>query len=228
LKRNCIFINSVRRAVYLSILFIFFFCAACHHKEVEKYASGKLMIEKTLKGKSLDGPFTMWYESGSVKQKANYKNDKLEGLLESWFASGNKESEEMYDAGLRNGKSRSWDEEGNLLEEKNFHSDSLNGEYKMWYSTGILKISGTYRAAFYHGKWEYFNDIGVKVGEGNFSDGTGILIGYDGNGRKNHEVNYVKNKRQGKEIEYNADGSIKVTKVFEQDKIVKVIAGPDR
>ena len=34
---------------------------------------------------------------------------------------------------------------------------------------------------------------GMKVGEGNFAEGTGILVGYNDNGKKNHEVNYVKN-----------------------------------
>jgi antitoxin component YwqK of YwqJK toxin-antitoxin module len=225
MKRNCTFIRRVEGTIYLLIFFICFLAVGCHHTEQEKYPSGKIMIEKSMKGKKLDGGLKMWYESGSVKQKAIYKSDKLYGLLECWYVSGTKESEEMYVNGLKNGKSRSWDEEGNLLEEKNYVNDTLNGEYKNWYTTGIMKIEGTYRVGLYHGKWQYFNQIGVKVGEGNFVDGNGILVGYDDNGKKNHEVNYVKNKRQGKEIEFNSDGSIRETKEYSQDKIVKVIKG---
>jgi uncharacterized protein len=225
MKRICIFIKSVKGAVFLLIVFICFLAVACHHTEQEKYPSGKIMIEKSLRGKKLDGGLTMWYESGSVKQKANYKNDKLEGSLICWYASGNKESEVKYADGLKNGKSLSWDEEGNLLEEKNYVNDTLNGEYRIWYPTGILKIEGTYRAALYHGKWQYYNQMGVKGGEGNFTDGTGMLIGFDDYGKKNHEVNYVKNKRQGNEIEFNSDGSVKETKIFDQDKIIKITKG---
>lgn len=225
MKRNCIFIESGRAGYWIPVLFILLLCSACHHTEREFYPSGKLMMEKTTKGKQLDGVLTIWYESGIVKQKATYKNDLLDGKLESWYANGNKEQEESYSSGIKNGKSLLYDESGNLIEEKNFEKGVQNGSYKMWYPSGILKIEGTYRNGFFNGRWQYFSNIGSKVGEGNFADGTGTLVGYDSKGNKNHEVSYSRGKKQGNEIEYNADGSIKETKIFEQDRIVKVIKG---
>ena len=214
-----------RKHLIMPILITLVLLAGCHHTEREFYPSGKPMIEKTCKGKKLDGAMVMWYASGTIKQKAMYRNDKLEGLLECWYANGSKELEEMYGIGMRNGRSRNWDEQGNLLEEKYYRNDTLNGSYKMWFSTGILKIDGYYNSGLYHGKWQYFSEVAMKVGEGIFVNGTGVLIGYDAMGHKNHEVNYLKNKKQGNEIEYDPNGRVKETKVFEQDRIVRVIKG---
>jgi antitoxin component YwqK of YwqJK toxin-antitoxin module len=225
MKRNSIFMNSGKVKYLFPFLILFIAITACHQTVRENYPSGKLMIEKTIKSQKLDGIYKMWYESGSVKQIALYHNDKMDGLLECWYANGTKELEEMYANGLKNGKARYWDEQGNLLEEKFFRNDSLDGLYKMWYYTGVLKIEGSYHSGLYNGKWLYYNDFGSKVGEGNFIDGAGTLTGFDGSGHKIHEVSYMKNKKQGNEIEYNLDGSIKETKVYNQDKIVKVIKG---
>jgi antitoxin component YwqK of YwqJK toxin-antitoxin module len=225
MKRNSIFMNSAKEKFLLPFLILLLAVVACHQTVREYYPSGKLMIEKTIKSKKLDGTYKMWYESGSIKQIAVYHKDKLDGLLECWYANGRKELEEMYANGLKNGKACYWDEQGNLLEEKFFRNDSLDGSYKMWFYTGVLKIEGSYHSGLFDGKWLYYNNFGSKVGEGYFTKGAGTLTGFDGAGHKIHEVSYSKNKKHGNEIEYNLDGSIKETKVYFQDKIVKVIKG---
>jgi uncharacterized protein len=225
IERKCTFILTCRTKAYFSFFLVLLFCAACHHTETELYPSGKLMVKKTLKGKKLDGELNIWYESGFIKQKADYRNDQLEGLLQCWYANGNVEIQEEYTHGKRNGRSRHWDDEGNLLEEKHFKDDVLDGSYKLWFGSGIQKIDGVYHGGLFHGKWKYYSEYGIVVGEGDFVNGTGVLLGYDAKGNRNHEIHYVNNKKQGDEIEYNQDGTIRETRIFNQDKIVRVIKG---
>jgi len=199
--------------------------SSCRKTVKESYRSGKPMSEKQFIGKKLDGKFTLWYESGSIQQQALYRKDKLEGCMTRFYANGNKELEENFSNGLKNGKSLSWDQDGNLLEERNYTNDTLSGPYRMYYSSGVPKIEGHYSTGLYEGKWLYYSETGSKVGEGVFSKGSGILIGYDAQGHKIREVNYLKNRKNGKEIRFNPDGSIAETLYYESDKLLKALKG---
>ncbi|NVO20394.1 MAG: toxin-antitoxin system YwqK family antitoxin [Bacteroidetes bacterium] len=224
LKRNCIFISNWGSGIIVSAVCLLIL-SSCHHSETENYPSGRLMVEKTMKGKKLDGLLTSWYENGKIKQKADYRNDRLDGKLINWYGNGELQLEEDYRDGVKNGVSKSWDQEGNLIEEKHYKNDTLEGSYKMWFSSGMLKVEGNYHVGMFHGKWNYYSEEGIKVGIGDFVGGTGILNGFDLLGKKIHTVHYSKNKKEGEEIEYNPDGSMKETRVFEQDKIVRTIKG---
>jgi antitoxin component YwqK of YwqJK toxin-antitoxin module len=150
-----------------------------------------------------------------------YRNDQLDGTMTRWYVSGVKETEENYRHGQKSGKSCTWDENGNLIEERNYLKDTLDGDYRLYYPTGIVNIEGKYRNGLYHGKWQYFAATGAKVGEGNFVDGTGLLVGLDNRGRKNHEVHYERNRKNGVEAEYNSDGSVKWSRMYMNDKLIR-------
>ena len=226
MKKN--FYPIIKNKIFLVVILVSatLLCSSCRKTVKEYYASGKLMAEKQFTGKKLDGKFTLWYESGNLQQQASYRKDKLDGKMTRFYANGNKELEESFTNGFKNGHSLSWDEEGNLIEERTYVNDTLNGHYRMNYASGIPKIEGYYASGLYEGKWQYFSETGNKVGEGNFTKGSGVLTGYDSAGHKNREVNYTGNKKNGKEIRFNPDGSIAETLVYKEDKLVKAFKEP--
>ena len=210
-------------SAFILLVLTLILCTSCHRTEKTYYRPGVPKVEMTYSGKKLDGIYRMWYQTGALKQQAFYKNDKLEGKLESWYPNGNRELQEEYANGVRNGKSVSWDEFGNKKEEKNYRNDTLDGKYQLWYESGIQKIDGNYKKGMFDGKWQYYSQFGTLVGEGIFQKGCGVLVGYGATGHKIHEVHYIGNKREGDEIEYNADGSIKNKTVYKQDRIIEVL-----
>ncbi len=213
------FVSFILLAIVISTLM------SCRKTVKEYYPSGKLMAEKNYCGQKLDGKFTYWFESGVIQQQALYRKDKLDGTMTRLYGNGNKERQENYVNGLKYGKAVSWDTEGNITEERNYKNDTLDGPYTFWYPTGIPKVEGHYKSGLYHGKWQYFSEIGIKVGEGNFNKGTGVLFSYDHLGHKTSEVNLEGNKKHGKEIRFNPDGSIRETMIYDHDKLVKVLKG---
>lgn len=211
------------RGIPLIFLVFAVLISACSRTDKSYFPSGKIMEERSYKGKKLNGPYRSWYENGTMKQEAEYRNDKLNGKMRRWSVNGVLEAEEYYKDGLRQGKCTSWDELGNLLEEKTYLNDTLNGEYHYFYNTGVPKIEGTYSMGLYHGKWNYYSETGLLVGSGDFREGTGLLLGLDPMGRKTHEIHYFKNMKDGEEVSYGADGSILEKTIYSKDKVVSSV-----
>ncbi|HNX42901.1 MAG TPA: hypothetical protein PKI35_00570, partial [Bacteroidales bacterium] len=61
----------------------------------------------------------------------------------------------------------------------------------------------------------------VKVGEGNYEKGSGILTGFLPNGKKIRVVHYKNNLKHGDELIFNEDGTIKDTITYRFGKVVK-------
>jgi antitoxin component YwqK of YwqJK toxin-antitoxin module len=208
----------------LSLLIVLIFSmvfVSCRKTILENYPSGKPKVEQTFKGDKLDGIYRSWYESGVLQQQADYKSDLLEGKMTRWYANGNKEAEEHYSKGLKAGTASYWDTDGNLVEVNNFRNDTLHGEYRYWYPSGVPKIEGFYQEGLYHGKWTYFSEMGIKVGEGEFNRGSGVLIGFDPRGWKNHLVTYKANKKEGEELRYNNKGEVLERSIYKEDKLIE-------
>ena len=207
--------------VYIFLSVFMLLTTSCRKTVTTYYASGKVESELSYQGDKLDGPALWYFESGEKKQKATYKNDLLEGMLTRWYVNGDKELEELYQNGKRNGLSKLWDEDRHLIEQKTYRNDTLHGSYKKWFSDGILQVEGNYKQGMYDGIWKYFSEEGIKVGEGNFIDGAGILTGYSLLGKKTREVGYVKNERNGIEKWFDAKGNTVKEVLYKNGRIAE-------
>jgi antitoxin component YwqK of YwqJK toxin-antitoxin module len=192
--------------IYGIVLGTGMFFAGCRRTVTDIFPSGKPRSEMQYLGKQLDGVSVWFYENGNKQLQISYKKGVTDGKLIRWSADGGKLLEEFYAVGLRNGKSTSWDNNGNRIEEKNFKDDTLSGGYSLWYPSGLLKIRGEYVKGLFQGRWEYFNETGLKVGEGNFIRGSGKQKAFNRKGKLAHEVTYRNNVKDGTETYFDAEG----------------------
>ena len=82
------------------VLCVLILLTGCHHTEKELYPSGRLMSEKTLKGKKLDGAYKTWYENGVMESQREINANKKHGLSFAWFKDGSLMLSEEYENDL--------------------------------------------------------------------------------------------------------------------------------
>ena len=150
-----------------------------------------------------------------------YDKGMIEGKLSRWYFNGKPESEGTYVHNRQNGSSTLYFEKGGVNIEQHFTNDTLNGPYTEYHPNAQIKTKGRYDMGLWDGHWEYFDDIGMPVGEADFAKGTGVLKGYYRNGRLMREVHYTNNQKNGTETWYKENGLVEKELFFEQDKLVK-------
>lgn len=193
---------------------------ACNKVRKEYYPNGELKSELTYRNGKLNGNACWYFTNGNKKMECNYSNGQIEGKMKSWHFNGNINREENYILNKREGKSLIYYENGALFKEENYLNDTLDGLYVENYPDGQIKIKGGYLKGMYHGLWEYYDERGLKVGEGNFDKGNGILKGFYWNGKLKREVSYINNEKDGKEIFYSENGEMEKMVEYKAGKIV--------
>ena len=193
-----------RKSFFLFFLSILLF-TSCQRVERNYYSNGILESEIRHKKGKQDGVSIWYYQSGRKSLEIPYKDGLKEGVMLRYSRSGAKESVENYKNDLLHGVSLKYSENGGLISETLYDNGKQNGEVKQYYADGSLFLTGFYKDGLYDGKWIYFDEEGFTVGEGNFVEGDGILIGYDENGHITRKVYYKKNIIVKEEI-YTFDG----------------------
>ncbi|MEZ5148616.1 MAG: hypothetical protein R2759_16490 [Bacteroidales bacterium] len=118
------------------------------------------------------------------------------------------------------GKSETYDMNGKKLSEQNYHLDTLDGPYIEFYTSGQPKIEGQYKMGNFDGRWIYYEDDGYIIGIGEFDNGSGKQRGWYRNGTLKQEVSYKDNLKNGREILYNADGTIARIVTYQDDEVI--------
>ena len=133
-----------------------------------------------------------------------YENDKLEGT-QSYYDKLNKKVSEMH-----------------------YKNDVAEGTYTAWYSKAetinglnALRCTGSYKNGMMDGEWNYYDENEMPVGHAVFQQGTGKMTTYQ-NGEVVKVTNYVKNMKEGDEIEYDGHGNVVKTTTYHNDRIVSI------
>ena len=159
-----------------------------------------LEIEMEMRKGKRNGEFKRYYENGALDTYCVYQNDTIVGEEVMYLPNGVRTQVFTY----RNGK--------------------RNGPHTAYHLNGEVKIEGGFKDDMFDGPWIYYDERGVVVGEGAFTSGRGDVIFYDANGQKARLTHYENNKKDGKEIYYNPDGTTAQEIIYKQDRILSQTA----
>ena len=204
-----------RKFLFLFFLAIILF-TSCQQVEKNYYSNGILESEIRYKKGKPDGVAVWYYQSGKKSMEITYKDGLKEGIMLRFSRSGAKESVENYKNDSLHGISLGYNENGILISETLYENGKKNGEVKQYHTDGSLFLAGFYKNDLYDGRWTYFDTEGFTVGEGNFVEGTGTLIGYNENEHITRKIYYEKNIIVKEEI-YASDGQKIEKTLFHQN-----------
>ena len=235
----------------LSILILTLLGCRTKVKE-EFYPDGKLKSSIEYKGKKKDGEARMYYPNGQLQSLVRYKRDKEDGLAEyygkdgvltmdvemkdgkkngrmrTYFHTGEREMECYYKDDKLEGTQTYYDKLNHKISEMHYKNNVAEGAYTAWYSKAetlnglnALRETGSYKNGLWDGEWVKYDENEWPVGRGIFQQGTGTM-----NHLKNGEVfkvtPYVKQKKEGDEIEYDSQGNVIKTITYHNDRIVAI------
>ncbi len=188
------------RSTALSALFLLILLfIACTRVETESWPGGNRKSEIHMKGNIYHGPARYWYEDGPLQMECNYKENKLNGRLIRYFSNGKKEEERFYNDGLIVGLKRTWIPSGTLVSESIYNRGKLHGSHHDFYPSQRLKIEGEYINGQMEGRWLYYDELGNIIQ---------ITV-------------FKKNLKDGWEVTYNQDGSIKYKRNYKLGQVIQ-------
>jgi antitoxin component YwqK of YwqJK toxin-antitoxin module len=88
--------------------------------DIDRYPSGKKMLESSYRGGLLHGVQIEYYPSGLMMYEKHYSKGQLHGLLRGWDAEGKIVEETGYAQGNKHGVSVCYDVSGNLSSEDSY------------------------------------------------------------------------------------------------------------
>ncbi len=194
---------------------------SCKKKETNYYHDGKLMSEIEMKGKKKHGKAIYYYPNGVIQQEIKYNNGKPD-LSRRFDFMGRLEMEENYKDGLLNGYVRQYTSYQKKIMEAFYVDDTLHGDYFEWHENGIPKVIGHYDKGLFDGKWEFFDENGLKLGEGNFYKGDGVQKSWYPNGAMQKIIHYKNNRKEGLEQEFSLEGKPIREINYHHDSIIDV------
>jgi antitoxin component YwqK of YwqJK toxin-antitoxin module len=216
-----------KNRLILALFCTLFLLTSCIKTKYEFYPSGKLksethyrfgketgtttyyhswyptkIMEIQMKRGKRNGIFIKRYFDNNVEVVAYYKNDLLEGRETHYFKNGKPSMEVFYTKGIK------------------------NGDITTWYSSDVVRETGAFVNDLFDGEWEYFDERGLIIGEGTFSEGTGLRTSYDEMGNLQYETNYVNNLKDGLETHFLPSGDVEKTLLFKEDRIIEINGFP--
>ena len=237
--------------ILLSILILTLLACRAKTKE-EFYPNGAMKSSIEYKGKKKNGETREYYPNGHLRSLVRYKNNKEEGLAEfynqdgvimmdvemkdgkkngrmrTYFHTGEREMECYYENDKLEGAQRYFDKLNMKVSEMHYKNDVAEGAYTAWYSKAetinglnALRCTGFYKNGMMDGEWNYYDENEMPVGHAVFQQGTGKMTTYQ-NGEVVKVTNYVKNMKEGDEIEYDGHDNIVKTTTYHNDRIVAV------
>jgi antitoxin component YwqK of YwqJK toxin-antitoxin module len=202
------------RIIAITIIAALLISSCSQQTKKEYWPDGTLKSEIHLKGTIYDGKATWWYENGIKQMECHYKKNQLDSILTRWFPNGKKQEEQHYRENKKNGVNRGWDIEGNKIFEQFYYNGILNGTFKEWHPNKELKMEGQYRMGKLDGKWLYYDNSGIIIGYGTFSNGDGMQKAFYENGNLKTETSYINNLKEGVEKIYDITGKLKEARIY--------------
>lgn len=214
--------NTCRKTGWIAIVMALMVVAsACSDVQKGYHENGELKFEIEKKDGMYNGKATFYYANGLIQHECFYQNDSLEGKSTRWYNNGKVYSEEYFKDNHLHGSATYYDMNGKKLREENYHLDTLHGPSTEYYTSGQVRIQGTYYKGLYDGQWLYFEDDGTIIGMGEYIRGTGKQKAWYRNSVLMREVNYLDNKKHGKETVYNADGSVSQIITYDHGDVIE-------
>lgn len=176
-----------------------------------------------------------------------YAGDRKEGLARIFFPDGKVKQTVPYVDGRKDGLSREYDPEGNIISLLEYNNDFLisrvrinrsdasglkQGEWLEFWPNGIVKTEKNYRDDLLHGYYKEYDDRGRLTVTLLYDNGkvTGTEIDnsaeidiqnrYDDAGRLIYSGPFREGVPVGIHREYNADGIIKGSKIYNDNGVV--------
>lgn len=205
----------IMMSIFLTILF-----SSCSNTETTFWENGLKKSEITYKRGKTTGSAIWWFSNGNKQMQVDYIKGKIEGKLQRWNFAGVLVLEETYLNDKKNGLSVTWYDSGVKHTEATFIDDILHGEFNEFYPNGEIKINGYYNKGFYDRIWNYYSEIGLTIGRGEYKNGKGVLISWYSNGMKKREIHYQDNEKNGAEIWYEQNGKIEKTITYKNGNII--------
>ncbi len=163
---------------------------------------------------------------GSKIMEVQMKKGKKEGELSKFYFNGNREYLAFYKNDLLEGIERTWDKSGQILSETHYVKGKKEGTYNSWYENGVNFAKGSFKNDLPDGKWEFFDQRGMLIGEANYNMGTGNQTHFDVNGNIRIKTSFKNGLKDGPEIQYNPDGTVLSTTIYQNDRIIEVDGKP--
>ncbi|MBC7864930.1 MAG: toxin-antitoxin system YwqK family antitoxin [Bacteroidia bacterium] len=138
------------------------------------------------------------HSNGKVWKKGMVKDGLETGLWTTWNSKGEKMEEGMYDNGKRSGKWQNWYE--NKKGEAFYENGKLNGKSLQTDTSGKIISEGVYKDGLKEGKW-------IWVDRNSFLSSGDSTVEF-----------YVKGKREGKSVRWNAKKQVEGEIEYREDK----------
>lgn len=209
------------------------------------FEKGEQLSQGNYKEDQPDGVWTSWYENSQTKDEGSFKMGVMDGVWKGWYPNGKMSYSGFYVDGFKSGKWSYWFDNGKLLDEGEWKVVERVEELNV---TGTL--TPKFKESVKHGKWISYNERGEKIAEGSFFEGVkdgkwlfyqqgglllanemnykkgelhGKTITYNRSGKVESEMNYKENQKDGDAKIYDMKGRVLSHKVYEKDKLKKVV-----
>ncbi|MBN1501495.1 MAG: hypothetical protein JW982_15150 [Spirochaetes bacterium] len=186
------------------------------------YQDGSVRLQGDFEQGQKTGEWTEFYQSGKVLSKCKYsiKTDNssgtavkygvIEGTKITYFENGKIQMEEMFQNGLKKGKTQIYYENSQTRQTSWYEQNLKNGKFNEWYPNGNIKVNGFMNDDKPSGKWTFYFDKGTKQMEGKFEKGlmSGIWRTYYTDGKAESFGEYSAGKKTGIWTYLNQKGQV--------------------
>jgi antitoxin component YwqK of YwqJK toxin-antitoxin module len=205
----------------LLIIVALAFFPSCTKVKKEYWTNGQIKSEVHMKGDNYQGKAVYYFESGGIQLECFYKDNLLQGPFIRYWAFNKKKDEQNYEKGNLDGLSTTWYEDGGKETEATYMNGILNGPYHEYHPDNHIRVDGQYLNGFFSGRWLYYDFSGDIIGESQFTHGTGRERAFYSNGNLKHEINFKDNLRDGEEIIYNENKTVRTIYIFSHDTLIR-------
>lgn len=185
--------------------------------------NGKLIRRESWKNGFEDGEFSYWNFAGKLTERKSYvylpdsNKSYLNGRWEN-YVNGVLEKQSVYRLGKLHGALREYYNNGTLKEHTEYQYGLKCGREDRYHNNGQLSYSGTNKiitkddvqVSVRDGEWKYYLANGMVSAVYNFKDGwkEGRSLEYYPEGKLRLDVEYKKDKRHGKVMNWGLDGHL--------------------
>ena len=194
----------------------------------EYYANNNKMAVMNYVDGYLDGEFSEYYSGGGLEIKGYYLKGQKHGTWETFNGDGTIKLMEVYEND-KIAKIISYHTNGSVDRERNFKNGKEHGFDKQYTSEGTLKSERNYVDGKQVGPQTqfYLSNAGDYTQKSSYNE-QGQLDGsfseiYESTGTVKIKGHYLKGQKHGTWETFKNDGVIKLTEVYENDKVTKKI-----
>ena len=219
--------NFFHQINFLFIILIFTTLSSCSDSKDKNvvrtyWENGNLKSELRYKDDKLNGECFWYYYNGKPEMKTTYLMDELNGETVRWYENGNIQSRYYVVNDQYEGVFESYNVYGALVKREHYKKGVLHGSLTQWYDSGKVFLEGGYNEGMFHGKWMMYYEDGAVGSVSDFDNGSGVQKGFAADGETLIAlINYRDNVKDGEEIRYNTDGSVKEVLIWNEGEFVE-------